>query len=229
LNEAAAEVYGWKDPYKIRLWGFKLIGIVKNFNFQSLHQPVGPLFITFLDTMDEIIIRISGTKQVATIDKIEMAWKKKYPQDPFNFEFVDQVVDQQYKAEERLGNIVGYFSVFAMIIACMGLLGMTSYMIQQRRREIGIRKVHGGAVTQIVKMLTLEFVKWVILAFIISVPLSYYIMKIWLANNFTYQVDLEWWIFLLSGMLVVFISLLTVSIQSYRAANMNPVDSFRCE
>jgi len=229
LNEAAAKIYGWEDPYQIRLWGFELIGIVKDFNFESLHQPVGPLFITFLDTMDEIIIRISGTNQSATLAEIEKVWMKKYPEDPFNFEFVDQVVDQQYKAEERLGNIVSYFSIFALIIACMGLLGMTSYMIQQRRREIGIRKVHGGAVKQIVNMLSFEFVKWVFLAFIISVPVSYYLMKTWLANNFTYQVELDWWIFALSGVAVVVISLLTVIIQSYRAAMMNPVDSLRYE
>ncbi len=229
MNEAAVKIYGWEDPYQIELWGFNLIGVVKDFNFNSLHQPVGPLFITFLDTMDDIVIKISGTNQTAIIDQIEKAWKKKYPEDPFNFKFVHQVVDQQYKAEERLGKIVSYFSVFALIIACMGLLGMTSYMIQQRHREIGIRKVHGGAVNQIVNMLSFEFVKWVILAFIISVPVSYYLMKNWLEKNFTYQVDIEWWIFALSGIAIVIISLLTVIIQSYRAAAMNPVDSLRYE
>lgn len=229
MNEAAAKVYGWEDPYEIRLWGFRLIGIVKDFNFQSLHQPVAPLFITFLDTMNEIIIRLAGTNQMATIDAIEKAWIKKYPEDPFNFQFVDQVVDQQYKAEERLSEIVSYFSVFALIIACMGLLGMTSYMVHQRKKEIGIRKVHGGLTNQIVRMLSFEFVKWVILAFVISTPLSYYLMNTWLTNNFTFRVDLDWWIFLLSGILVIFISLITVGIQSYRAAQMNPVDSLRYE
>ena len=111
----------------------------------------------------------------------------------------------------------------------MGLLGMTSFMIQQRRREIGIRKVHGGSVKQIINMLSFEFVKWVILAFVISVPISYYLMKNWLAKNFTYQVEMEWWIFVISGLAVVMLSLLTVSIQAYRAANMNPVDSLKYE
>lgn len=229
MNEAAAKVYGWEDPYEIRLWGFRLIGIVKDFNFQSLHQPVAPLFITFLDNMNEIIIRLAGTNQTATIDAIEKSWMKKYPEDPFNFEFVDQVVDQQYKAEERLGEIVRYFSLFALIIACMGLLGMTSYMVHQRKKEIGIRKIHGSTVKKIVSMLSFEFVKWVILAFIISVPLSYYIMDIWLTKNFTYQLEMQWWIFVLSGVVVVLISLLTVIVQAYRAANMNPVDSLRYE
>lgn len=229
INETAAKQFAWEDPYAIKLWGLKLIGIVKDFNFTSLHQPVGPLFITFFDNMDEIIVRISGANQKAVIEQIEKAWIKKYPEDPFNFEFVDQLIDKQYKEEERLGNIVSYFSAFALLIACMGLLGMASFMIHQRRREIGIRKVHGGAVTQIVKMLSFEFVKWVFLAFIISVPLSYYIMKMWLTKNFTYQVEMEWWIFALSGFVVVAISLLTVSIQAYRAANMNPVDSLRYE
>ncbi|PKP34696.1 MAG: hypothetical protein CVU00_05580 [Bacteroidetes bacterium HGW-Bacteroidetes-17] len=229
VNEAAVKKFGWDDPYQIKLWGLKLIGVVKDFNFQSLHQPIEPLFITFFDNMDEILIRISGSNQLATIENIEKAWIKKYPQDPFDFEFVDQVMDKQYKAEERLGKIVSYFSIFALIIACMGLLGMTSYMIHQRKREIGIRKVHGGAVIQIIKMLSFEFVKWVVLAFIISVPISYFLMKTWLTNNFTYQVIIEWWIYVLSGLAVVIVSLVTVSIQSYRAAIMNPVDSLRYE
>ncbi|MBU1014525.1 MAG: ABC transporter permease [Bacteroidetes bacterium] len=230
VNEAAVKAFGLENPYEVKFFGFlKLIGIVKDFNFQSLHQPIAPLFITFLDNMEEIVIRISGTNQTAIIDQIEKAWIKKYPKDPFSFKFVDQVVDQQYKSEERLGKIVGYFSIFALIIACMGLLGMTSYMIQQRHREIGIRKVHGGSVQQIINMLSFEFVKWVILAFLLSVPVSYYLMKTWLAKNFTYQVEVEWWIFIVSGIIVVVISLLTVILQSYRAAVMNPVDSLRYE
>lgn len=111
----------------------------------------------------------------------------------------------------------------------MGLLGMTSYMVHQRKKEIGIRKVHGGLTNQIVRMLSFEFVKWVILAFVISTPLSYYLMNTWLTNNFTFRVDLDWWIFMVSGVLVIFISLITVGIQSYRAAQMNPVDSLRYE
>ena len=229
LNETAVKKYDWDNPYEIRLWDMKLIGIVKDFNFSSLHNPIAPIFITYNKYMREIVIRISDVNQMTVIKKIEKAWIKNYPEEPFSFEFVDQVVDQQYKAEERLGKIVSYFSVFALIIACMGLLGMTSYMIQQRRREIGIRKVHGGAVNQIVNMLSLEFVKWVFLAFIISVPVSYYLMKNWLTNNFIYHVHLSWWIFALSGIAVVIISLLTVIIRSYRAAMMNPVDSIRYE
>lgn len=229
INEAAVKQYGWEDPYEIKLWGLKLIGVVKDFNFKSLHQPIDPLFITYFRYMKEINIRISGMNQTEVIAKIEKAWVKKYPEDPFDFRFVDQIVDQQYKEEERLGTIISYFSVFALIIACMGLLGMTSFMIQERHREIGIRKVHGSTVSQIIKMLSFEFMKWVVLAFIISIPLSYYLMNTWLTNNFTFRVDLDWWIFLVSGVLVIFISLLTVGIQSYRAANMNPVDSLRHE
>ena len=111
----------------------------------------------------------------------------------------------------------------------MGLLGMTSFMIQQRNREIGIRKVHGSSIKQVVQMLSFEFVKWVFIAFVISVPLSYYLMKTWLDRNFISQVPLDWWIFVVSGLAVVIISLITVSIQAYRAAVMNPVDSLRYE
>ena len=229
MNEAAVKKYGWEDPYEIKLWGLKLIGVVKDFNFKSLHQPIGPLFITYLRSMPEINIRVSGMNQSEVIAKIEKAWIKKYPETPFDFRFVDQIADQQYKEEERLGTIVSYFSVFALIIASMGLLGMTSFMIRQRHREIGIRKIHGSATSQIINLLSFEFVKWVVLAFIISTPLSYYLMNTWLTNNFTFRVDLDWWIFVVSGMAVVVLSLLTVSIQSYRAAQMNPVESLRYE
>jgi len=229
INEAAVRKYGWKDPYTIRPWNFKIVGIVKDFNFESLHLPVKPLFMPFWGNMDNMAIRITGSNQKTIIEKIEKAWMKQYPENPFNFAFVDQIIDKQYKAEERLGKVVSYFSVFAMIIAFMGLLGMTSFMIQQRRREIGIRKVYGGDVSQIINMLSFEFVKWVILAFIISVPISYFLMKTWLDKNFTSQVELEWWIFAISGFLVIIISLLTVSIQAYRAAMMNPVESLRYE
>jgi putative ABC transport system permease protein len=229
INEAAVRKYGWKDPYAIKLWGFKIVGIVKDFNFESLHLPVTPLFMPFWGGMDKMAIRLSGSNQTAIIEKIEKAWLKQYPEVPFNFAYVEQIIDKQYKAEERLGRVVGYFSVFALMIAFMGLLGMTSFMIQQRHREIGIRKVFGGEVKQIVNMLSFEFVKWVFIAFVISVPLSYYLMKTWLDRNFISQVELEWWMFAFSGFVVVAISLLTVSIQAYRAANMNPVDSLRYE
>lgn len=230
MNEAAVRKYGWENPYEIKFWGgFKLVGIVKDFNFESLHMPIKPLFMPFYGNLDNIAIRISSNNQEATLEKIEKAWTARYPEFPFVYKFLDQIIGQQYKDEERLGKVVTYFSIFALIIASMGLLGMTSYMIQQRNREIGIRKVHGGAVKQIVQMLSFEFVKWVFIAFVISVPISYFLMRSWLDKNFISQVSLDWWIFVVSGLVVVIISLLTVSIQAYRAANMNPVDSLRYE
>lgn len=229
INEAAVRKYGWKDPYAIKPWGFKVVGIVKDFNFESLHLPVAPLFMPFWGGMDKMAIRINASNQTTIIEKIEKAWLKQYPEVPFNFTYVEHIIDKQYKAEERLGKVVSYFSVFALMIACMGLLGMTSFMIQQRHREIGIRRVYGGGVKQIVNMLSFEFVKWVFIAFVISVPLSYYLLKTWLDRNFISQVEMDWWIFVVSGLAVVVISLITVSIQAYRAAVMNPVDSLRYE
>jgi len=183
----------------------------------------------FWGNMDNMAIRISGSNQSVIIENIEKSWKKQYPEVPFDFAFVEQIIDKQYKEEERLGKVVTYFSVFALIIAFMGLLGMTSYMIQQRHREIGIRKVHGGSVQQIINMLSFEFVKWVFIAFIISVPVSSLILKTWLTKNFISQVELDWWIFAVSGLVVVVVSLAAVTIQSYRAAIMNPADSLKYE
>ena len=229
INEAAVKKYGWEDPLSMSFWGMRLVGVVKDFNFESLHLPVKPLFMPFWGGMDKMAIRISASNQASIIEKIEKAWLVQYPEVPFNYEYVDQIIDKQYKDEERLGKVITYFSLFALIIACMGLLGMTSFMIQQRHREIGIRKVHGGAIIQIIKLLSFEFVKWVFVAFVISVPISYLIMRTWLDKNFISQVSLDWWIFVVSGLVVVVVSLITVSLQSYRAAMMNPVDSLRYE
>ncbi len=230
LNEAAIKKYGWEDPYSIKFWGgFRLVGIVKDFNFESLHLPIKPLYMPFWGDLDNIAIRINPINQKAIIEQIENVWENRYPEIPFSYNFLNEIIDQQYKDEEQLSKVITYFSIFALIIACMGLLGLTSYMIQQRYLEIGIRRIHGGDVSSIVKMLTFQFIKWVILAFIISVPLSYYALETWLQNNFISHVELKWWIFVISGLFVIIISLLTVIVQSIRAATINPIEALRYE
>lgn len=233
INEAAVkafETFGWQNPYEIKIWGLKLIGIVEDFNFASLHKPITPLFIMYnANFLRHIVIKISGSNISKTLINIEKAWLKKYPNNPFEFEFVDQFLDQQYKSEEHLGSIVNYFSGFALFIACIGLLGMTSYMVHQRRHEIAVRKVLGGSVKKIINMLTFEHIKLVFIAFVLSVPLSYYIMKTWLDSNFVYRVELSWWVFLISGFIVLTLTIITVCIQVNHAATANPVDSLRSE
>jgi len=228
INEAAVKQFGWEDPYEINLWGMKCIGIVNDFNFASLHQPIGPLFMTYNPSMRQLVIRFTSTEVSRILQDLEDIWNNHYSEDPFKFEFVDDIVDQQYRTEEQLGKIIGYFAFFALIIATLGLLGLTAFMIQSRTKEIGIRKVHGGSTTDILKMFSFDFLKWLCIAFIISIPISWYLMDFWL-QNFAYRVSIDWWVFALSGLISLLISLITIISLTYRATVMNPVDSLRYE
>lgn len=228
LNETALKYLEWDDPFKMKIWGMSCIGIVKDFNIATLHQPIAPLFITYKQFMGDLNIQLSGTNMSGVIEQIETIWKNHYPEKPFNFNFVDEIDDRQYQAEERLGETIGYFALFALLISMLGLFGLTLFMIQNKITEIGIRKVHGASTTQIIKMFSFDFIKWLTIAFIISIPLSWYLVDIWL-QNFAYRVSIEWWVFASSGIICLIISLVTIIILVYKAATMNPVDSLRYE
>jgi len=163
-----------------------------------------------------------------TIDGIEEVWKRFYPQDHFEFFFLDEAFNDQYRQYNVFGNLFGTFSFLAIIIACSGLLGLAVYAASKRQKEIGIRKVNGATVFEILIMLNRDFIKWVVLAFVIACPIAYYIMNSWL-ENFAYKTTLGWWIFALAGVLALGISMLTVSWQSWQAAIKNPVEALRNE
>ena len=228
LNETALKYLGWDDPYKIKIQGMNCIGIVKDFNIAPLHQPIGPLFITYKPYMGDLCIRFSGDNVQGIIKSIENIWKSHYPEKPFNFSFLDEVDDGQYQAEERLGEVIGYFALFALLISILGLTGITSFMIQNKIKEIGIRKVHGCSTTQIIGMFSFDFLKWLLIAFIISTPISWYLVDYWL-QNFAYRVNIDWWVFAISGIISLVISQITIVSLTYRAAKMNPVESLRYE
>ena len=147
---------------------------------------------------------------------------------PFDYFFLDNSFNAQYKTEERLSKLVGLFSAISVIIACFGLLGLVSFAAVRRRKEIGIRKVNGAKVSEVLTMLNKDFVKWVIIAFVVATPIANYAMNKWL-ESFAYKTELSWWIFALAGLLALGIALLTVSWQSWKAATRNPVEALRYE
>jgi putative ABC transport system permease protein len=210
----------------------KIIGVVKDFNFGSLHQPVAPLAIVNGDEHDSfLMIRIKASTLKGVSGLIGTIKKNILDIAPGAFvdvQFVDDLIHKQYIKEEKVSKLIGYFSFFAIFISCLGLFALATLTINKRVKEIGIRKVYGARISEVMGMLNKDFVKWVVIAYVIAVPTAYYAMNKWL-ESFAYKTELSWWIFALAGLLALGIALLTVSWQSWKAATRNPVEVLRSE
>ncbi len=238
INEAAVRAFGWSRPEEAL--GKRLttghggrtnpiIGVTKNFHYRGLQSEVEPLVMEFLPwTFRYITLSIDISDLNETLAFVKSQWKALWPGYPFEHFFLDTDFDSQYRADEQIGNIFGIFTFLGLFIACLGLLGLASFTAETRTKEIGIRKVLGAPVGGIVFMLSKQFTKWVLLANCIAWPLAYYFMDRWL-KNFAFRVDIGVWTFVLSGILVLLVAILTVSYQSIKAAVANPVDSLRYE
>lgn len=233
FNEAAIKIMGIEDPIgkTVDVWGGdrEIIGVVKDFHFESMYSTISPLFfIMNPSNCKKIMVKIAGENQKEVIDGIARLYHEFNPKYPLDYQFLDQDYQKQYEAEKRIGILSQYFAGIAILISCLGLLGLAAFITERRIKEIGIRKVNGAKVFEIIQMLNGDFVKWVITAFIIASPIAYYVTKTWL-QNFSYKIELSVWTFVFAGCLSLAIALLTVSWQTYRAANMNPVDCLRDE
>lgn len=237
LNETAVRLFGYNDPEqaigkRFKQWGRegKIIGVVKDFHFRSLQENIKPLSIRMdrPGAWNLLSVDVSAASLPATIAAIENAWNRTIPNRPFSYNFLDESFDRQYRSEERFGSLFFNFSILAIFISCLGLLGLASYSTLQRTKEIGIRKVMGASVTSVVVLLSRDFIKLVGLALLIAVPLVWYFMGKWL-EGFAYGTNIAWWIFAVAGLLALTIALLTISYQSVKAALANPVQSLRSE
>jgi|WetSurMetagenome_2_1015567.scaffolds.fasta_scaffold00002_125 putative ABC transport system permease protein len=229
ITEKLAKETGFGEPVNEKINNMQVIGVVSDFNSMSMHQELnGVLFMPLSDYISNIILRINGTNIPQTISYMEKTWKDFFPEYPFNYQFYDDLVAQQYEKEQKLANSISLVSGLAIFLCCLGLLGLVLNMVENRVKEIGIRKVNGARITEVLIMLNKDFLRWVAVAFIIATPIAYIIMKRWI-QNFAYKTSLSWWIFLLAGLIVLFIALLTVTWQSWRVATKNPVDSLRYE
>jgi putative ABC transport system permease protein len=236
LNETAVKMLGYSRPQDavgrdFSQWGRKgkVIGVLKDFHYQSLRSVIRPLSMRIEpDGCDQISINVRAANLPATIAAIESKWKTVIPYRPFSYTFVDENFDRQYRSEDNFGKLFLNFAVLAIFISCLGLLGLASYSTLQRTKEIGVRKVLGASVAGIVNLLSKEFMILVGIAFLIATSLTWYFMGRWL-KDFTYRIDMSWWIFLLAGVLAMLIALLTISFQAIRAAVANPIKSLRTE
>jgi len=206
-----------------------IVAVTQDFNFENLRRSVEPLvMIPIQDDPNIIIARIQKDNIHETVESIEQVWKKINPSSPFSFGFFDDRLESMYQGELRISKLFRYFTTIAIFIACLGLLGLSSFSIQRKTKEIGIRKVVGAPVKSIIFLLTKDFVRWVFIAFILACPVAWYSMDQWL-ENFAYKTSLSWWIFGIAGILALLIAIFTVSFQTLKASLRNPVDSLRYE
>lgn len=236
INEKAAEFLGYSKPEqtlgrRFEQWGKKgvVIGVIQNYNFQGLQKEIQPLTICInLDDCNYLSAKVSTRDLPATMAAIKKTWEAMAPNRTFDYFFLDEQFDRQYRAEVRYGRLFIYFAVLAVFISCLGLLGLASYSIVQRAKEVGVRRVLGASIAGIVQLLAMEFLALVGVAFLIAAPVGWYFMHRWL-EDFAYKVNLGWWIFAGAGALAMVIAFATIGYQAIRAAMVSPVTALRTE
>ncbi|MDA3942918.1 MAG: ABC transporter permease [Bacteroidetes bacterium] len=207
----------------------RIVGVIEDVYFESLYNKIKPaVFLIDYSMVYHLIVKVKTSDVIGSMNSVTEISQEYYPDQVIEFTFLDSILQSRYEKDTRTFQLMGYFAVLAIFLACIGLLGMASFMLARRTKEIGIRKVNGAGVSEIIQMLNLSFVKWIVVAFIIATPIAWYSMDKWLAN-FAYQTPLSWWIFVLSGAITLSIVLVTVSWLTYRAARRNPVEALRYE
>jgi len=237
INEAAAKLFGYTHPAdavgkKFDQWGRKgtVIGVVKDFNFRSLHQAVEPLTLRYgyPNVLNRISVSVKGDNIPATLAHLRTVWDKMAPQRPFMYHFLDDSFNAQYQADQHFGQLFTFFACLAICIACLGLLGLSTFMAQQRVKEIGVRKVLGSSVSGIVMLLSKDFIKLVLIAIVIAIPLCSWAMNKWL-QDFAYRINIGPVVFIEAGIITLGVALATIAWQSVKAAMVNPMQSLRNE
>jgi putative ABC transport system permease protein len=240
MNETAAKLFGYEDPVGKTImslvnnqsnetYKYKVIGVVKDFHFESLRSNIGALCLFLNLSRGNVSFRLNaGTDIGATIKSIEAKWKELAPGQPFTYTFMDESFNSVYKGEQRIGELSLAFAFLTILVACLGLLGLVTFIAEQRIKEIGIRKVLGASVPGIVQLLSKDFLKLVVVSILIATPVAYYVMYKWL-QDFSYRIKIEWWVFAAVGLAAIIIALLTVSYQSIKAAIANPIKSLKTE
>lgn len=234
LNEAAVQAFGWTPEEAI---GKKVAkgregrvrAVVKDFHFRSLHEPIGPLAI-FMDKrmLGSMFVKISSNDVAATLARLEEVWKERVPHRPFEYQFLDENYSALYKAEQRIAGVFTLFSTVAILLACLGLFALTAYAMVRRTKEIGIRKILGATVPDILALVSKDFIRLVVIAILIAIPLALFAINQWL-KNFTYKADIQWWVFVAASILCLLIAAVTVCLQALKTATANPVKNLRTE
>jgi putative ABC transport system permease protein len=235
INEEALKQYEW-DTFEGKKFnngkdgGYNIVGVLKDFKFESYHQTIEPLALILTKETDGNIlsVRLAPGNTGQYLDQIRKIWKTLSPYEPMSFVFYDDYFQSMYAAEEKLASSITFFSLIAIALTCMGILGQIFMICLNKIKEIGIRKINGAKISEVLIMLNRDFIKWIAIAFVIATPIAYYAMNRWL-ESFAYKTNLSWWIFAMAGLLALGIALLTVSWQSWKAATRNPVEALRYE
>jgi putative ABC transport system permease protein len=236
LNERATSLFGFNSAQaaigeKIKRGrdSLTIVGVVTNYHHQGLQKAINPqLILLNPNARNFYSLKLTGANLPQTIASIHKSWDRYFPNDPFEYFFLDESFGEQYKADQRFGSVFGMFASLAILIACFGLLGLSAYNVLQRTKEIGIRKVLGASVRQLIVLLSREFLYLVLISLVIAIPLTWWVMHNWL-QDFAFRIEIEWWVFALAGALAILVALLTVGTQALKAALDNPVKSLRSE
>lgn len=234
LNESAVKALGWTPEQAVGKTITKgregiVKAVVKDFHFRSIHEPINPLLI-FMDKrlVGSLFIKISGNNIAGALDNLGKTWKQRITHRPFEYHFLDEDYNALYKAEQRTAAVFTTFSIMAVLLACLGLFALTAYAMVRRTKEIGIRKVLGATVADILSLVSKDFIRLVLIALIIAVPVALYAVNKWL-ESFTYKISVQWWVFAVAGILTLVIAFVTICLQAIKAAIANPVKSLRTE
>jgi putative ABC transport system permease protein len=241
LNETALKRLGWTpedaigQPFKIIFntpdifYGGTVVGVVRDFNFTTVKQEIKP-YVLFQKPIFYLcfLVKVDSAKKNEAIADLKKIWNEELPDYPFQYEFISDLYSSSYSKEISQAKITGFFSILAIIIICFGLFSVTSVLVARRTKEIGIRKVNGASVLNLLYMLNSDFIKWFVIAFILACPAAWYAMHKWL-QNFVYRTEIKWWVFVFAGVVVLGVTLITVCLQSWRTATKNPVEALRYE
>ncbi len=236
INETLMKKLGWEEPLGRTIKSnddnrkaFHVIGVVKDFHYRSFHELIGPTMILYKRNLPGfLVVRLTAGEKEKTLQSIATAWNKLNPELPFDYEFIDQSFQELYSSERKLGALFIYLTLFAIFIASLGLLGLASYTAEQRTKEIGIRKSMGASIFEVSRMLSVEYLRLILISNIIAWPLSYYLMELWL-RDFSYRTGIPLWAFPLTGILTLLPALIIINIQTIRTAAANPVNALRYE
>jgi len=240
LTETTAKMFGLTDPVGKMIYApsnmdgdntlkpLQIVGIIKDFHFESMHKKLGPLCMRLGSSTGLASFKVTAANTKNLVAQIESKWKTLAPGMPFSYRFMSDSFDEMYRSEQRAGTIAIVFAVLAILIACLGLFGLVTYMAEQRNKEIGIRKVLGASVGNVVTMLSKDFLILVLIAAVFAFPVAWWAMNKWLLD-FEYRISISVWVFVIAGLAAMLIALLTVSFQAIKAAIANPVKSLRTE
>ncbi|MEZ4900839.1 MAG: FtsX-like permease family protein [Spirosomataceae bacterium] len=234
INETAAKEMGFNQPLgkTISLMGkdnLQIIGVIKDFHFQTLYEPIRPLVVRFMEKPSPLLVaKLKAGSEKGTLEGMKTLYNQFNPNVAFDYEFLDEQYNRLYTSEQKVSTLASFFAITSIIISCLGLLGLVIFMVIKKRKEIIIRRIHGASVPQVVQLLTKEFLYLVGTGLLISFPVSYFFSKKWL-DSFVYHVDLQWIVFVLVGFFSIAIAFLTVGYHAYKAAHTNPAESLKIE